>query len=973
MLALTVPQTSVVCDVEGYSVVANTLSLVFGPGALTRTVPAGNKTAFVVSFVYADAAPGFGALTTPKQATAFTLGRGVNANAWGIAKGVNQQNPSWSLTPPSGLPIIGSGVQSTVQFTISGIETEFQPGPTLMFVSYSGVPGYQDGSFTVLLTKVPHVQITSFTATPPVSTLGPDGKAAVALDWGVSDAGLLTLSPYQPITNPNGINVSIKTTTTFTLSAQGLALANLGNVAYRNVTATVMPVVNSFLASPAAIAQTDFPTGVNLSWNVNSNDNVTLVSSVTGTDPTQYGPQALTVPKTLQSPQMLTLVPTNALGPWQNRSVIIPAYQIQTQSVNMGSISAAAASPSAGIVAVSNSSSNTVTFVSSLSYQVVGSPVSVGSRPVALAFSPDGTLLYVANGGDGSVSVIQISASQSAMPYTYSVVATVTLGGSPQQIAVSPDGSTIFVTIDNGANPGSVSILTKSGLSFTTTSLPVGNAPRGVVVTLSGAQVFVANSADNTISMLGITNSGYANAGTILNVGSKPTGLALSTDGATVLATSAGGNAVIAISVQYPFTSQQPPIPVGNNPQAIAVLPTGGYALVTNFGDGTVSVLRYSGVPAVVATTPVGLGPTAVTVAPHSGIAFVCNQTGGNLGVLTLASYVQETAPLSCNGAVTKVAVAPAGGQAIAWYDALFSLQDRLQQPATGLWVYSASGTIANQMTGTAIFDLAYSPGSGDGFAYAIVAKQSSVTIVDTTTFATTTTVAIPDKGSFTGRLPLRVKVSADGSTVFALVSDGAGQMSMVVMTANAGARTFSIAADVVLFSGGSATLLEVMPDGSAAFAIGFGGVWVLQRQQDGGYQVNVAPISLPPTPTASTILPDGSKLYIVTKHMFSTIMVTIDTTTLAAASTYLIESVMQVSINGITALPDGSRLLATDGMTAGIRVFDAATLLSVQTITWNSAVLGPYGIASAPDGSRIFVANQNSGNLGIIDQIQPA
>jgi len=110
VLGFAVAETGVVCSIDGYAPVQNTLNLSFGPGNVTRAVTAGPNTAFEVSFVYADDAPGFGALTTPQHGTVFTFGRGglmkakkggglspepnAAADAWSISAGKNLQSPS---------------------------------------------------------------------------------------------------------------------------------------------------------------------------------------------------------------------------------------------------------------------------------------------------------------------------------------------------------------------------------------------------------------------------------------------------------------------------------------------------------------------------------------------------------------------------------------------------------------------------------------------------------------------------------------------------------------------------------------------------------------------------------------------------------------------------------------------------------------------------------------------------------------
>jgi YVTN family beta-propeller protein len=65
----------------------------------------------------------------------------------------------------------------------------------------------------------------------------------------------------------------------------------------------------------------------------------------------------------------------------------------------------------------------------------------VGLRPALIARSPDGTRLYVANGGTHSLSTLDIATN----PAAPSVIATTALDGYPHGVSVTPDGRYIAV------------------------------------------------------------------------------------------------------------------------------------------------------------------------------------------------------------------------------------------------------------------------------------------------------------------------------------------------------------------------------------------------------------------------------------------------------------------------------------------------------------------------------------------------
>ena len=96
--------------------------------------------------------------------------------------------------------------------------------------------------------------------------------------------------------------------------------------------------------------------------------------------------------------------------------------------------------------------------------------------------------------------------------------------------------------------------------------------------------------------------------------------------GAVVVAAAALSLAVGAVPASaaggYTVTAT---IPVGSGPDGVAVDPAAGTVYVTNYGDGTVSVID-AATNTVTATIPVGSGPDGVAVDPAAGTVYVTNE-----------------------------------------------------------------------------------------------------------------------------------------------------------------------------------------------------------------------------------------------------------------------------------------------------------------------------------------------------------
>jgi YVTN family beta-propeller protein len=95
--------------------------------------------------------------------------------------------------------------------------------------------------------------------------------------------------------------------------------------------------------------------------------------------------------------------------------------------------------------------------------------IMVGLKPIAVAITPDGTQVYVANKGANTVSVI-------ARPGN-TVVTTVPVESNPDAIAVTPDGKNAYVANRTSANVSVIRTVTNTVVPL---PIAVGNLPFAV-------------------------------------------------------------------------------------------------------------------------------------------------------------------------------------------------------------------------------------------------------------------------------------------------------------------------------------------------------------------------------------------------------------------------------------------------------------------------------------------------------------
>ncbi len=68
---------------------------------------------------------------------------------------------------------------------------------------------------------------------------------------------------------------------------------------------------------------------------------------------------------------------------------------------------------------------------------------------------------------------------------------------------------------------------------------------------------------------------------------------------------------------------------------------------------------------------------------------------------------------------------------------------------------------------------------------------------------------------------------------------------------------------------------------------------------------------------------------------------------------------------NGVAVAPDGKRLYLAEGRGAAVSVVDLAALSVVTRIAVGER---PWGVALSPDGRRLYTANGGSNDVSVID-----
>jgi YVTN family beta-propeller protein len=131
----------------------------------------------------------------------------------------------------------------------------------------------------------------------------------------------------------------------------------------------------------------------------------------------------------------------------------------------------------------------TVSVLNASSLAVIAE-IEVGLHPSAMALSPSGDMLYVANSNSDSVSVINTSTNAIVRTIDVRPYADALLGSAPNALALSPDGTTMYVA--NGGN-NAIAVMYLGGEPSVAGFIPSGWFPSAVALTPDGQTLMVAS------------------------------------------------------------------------------------------------------------------------------------------------------------------------------------------------------------------------------------------------------------------------------------------------------------------------------------------------------------------------------------------------------------------------------------------------------------------------------------------------
>jgi YVTN family beta-propeller protein len=277
--------------------------------------------------------------------------------------------------------------------------------------------------------------------------------------------------------------------------------------------------------------------------------------------------------------------------------------------------------------------------------------------------------------------------------------------------------------------------------------------------------------------------------GFLLAVGS-PGSAAAATGWTAYVANEAG---VSVTPIDTATNTAGPAIPVGTDPQAVAITPDGQTAYVTNFASGTVTpidtALDTTGGKAI----PVGTDPKAVAITPDGRTAYVANYAGDTVTPIDIATNKPGMA-IPVGTAPKAVAITPDGRTAYvtSFYD-VTPINIATNTPGTTISVGTAPDAVAITPDGKT----AYVANFGD----------DTVSPIDIATNKPGTAIPV-------GTDPYAVAITPDGKTAY-VANAGDNTVTPIDIATNKPGTAIPV--------GTGPYAVAITPDGKTAYVTNFG------------------------------------------------------------------------------------------------------------------------------------------------------
>jgi len=429
--------------------------------------------------------------------------------------------------------------------------------------------------------------------------------------------------------------------------------------------------------------------------------------------------------------------------------------------------------------------------------------ITVGAGPFGVVFSNDSTTAYVANGGEGTISIVDVGtlaetskidlsgpgldatairgidlspdgttlyavAFNLSVLFIIDVATEAVLGqvllstGGYYDVTISPDGSQAWLADYIGNGVSIVDLATLTELQY----FEINQGSYQVVFSLDGLKAYVptqTNSPDsgfgnvNVIDIDPVTGDRTLGAPIVFPSFSGPTTMAISPDGTTAYVTTYGDGWVNKVNLATGAVEQKYLLEAGVF--GIGINEQGSKLVVSNYDTGTVTIFNLID-DSVVTLPAAGTSPRNLIMSPSGDRAFITDSGADNLlviGVNTVPTFTATTLPDPQSGVPYSATLQTTGFPDPTFTVTAGSLPD-------GLTLNPTTGEISGTPFGAGVHTFSITADNGIG----TTVQEFTFTVAGVPPVITTT--SLPD-GTITAAYSSTIAATGDEAPTFAVTS----------------------------------------------------------------------------------------------------------------------------------------------------------------------------------------------------------